>query len=251
LSHHKKICPNEENRYHYPRITASIPYFFRRFFDIFEIKQFPPCEITDFRIENDVGTERLEIIVFRPANPLPDRIEILFGMDAWHHGRTEFVWQATFLNKFHALPYQFHIDLPSHGERIFFRRMLHIHRDMIDELSFQNFPQHFRSQTIRIELHEESHALHALEERDEVGLNSRLSARHADPIEEPLSLLQKSEKLILIFPADPYHLRTRVNEIRIVTERTAEITADREHGRRDLPGIIDERQFLETANQHS
>lgn len=224
--------------------------FLQSLLDIFEIKRFPFGTIANLGVEDDVVTKRLEVIIFRPPNPFADHVEVFLGMNARDDGRTEFIIEPAFLDQLHALLNLLHVYLYSHSERIFLGRVLDIHRDMIGELSFENFFQYLWLEAIGIELDKESHAPDALEKRNEVRLYCGFSPGHTHSIEESPSLLEESEEILLIFPSNFHHLRTRLDEVGVMTKRTAKIAANGEHHRRNLARIINQRQFLEAAYKH-
>ena len=75
-------------------------------------------------------------------------------------------------------------------------------------------------------------------------MQQRLAAGYRNAVQHALTLPQKAQHLLLIRVL-PNKLRQ--HERGVVAERAAEIAARREHGTRDLAGVIQQRELLQSG----
>ena len=194
----------------------------------------------------------MESVAARTPDPIPDFVEVFFFVDARDHRSAEFVVGTAFHDEARAFSESIDGDMGIPGSnRVFFRGVLDVHRPEINEIRLHEEPYFFGEGAVCIEFYEEAERFYFPDKFLEIGLERRLAAGDADAVEFPLPLLEKFEEFASFVAACLREILIgRLDEFRIVAERTPEGAADRKGDGSDFPGVVEERERMVSGETH-
>jgi hypothetical protein len=90
--------------------------------------------------------------------------------------------------------------------------------------------------------------LDAAAEVRQIAVQGGLTPRDDDPLQQPPALFEEREEILDREPVSPN--AGRIDQLRVVAVRAAEIAACQKQDATDSAGVVDEGVFLKTADTH-
>ena len=196
--------------------------------------------------------ELLEIIFLRACYPLRRAHDTLARVQPADDGRAEFVIHSPTQQEVFRALYRAEVErIKPDGLCVKLRSVLDVHRHSVDKSCADDVHQPLRERAVCVQLYHKAEGAYFLQKRRELLVQQRLAAGHRNAVQYALPLAEKEQKFVLAYRAVALPCKLRQHKRSVMAEGAAEIAARCKQCTRDLAGVIQQRELLQSGYEHN